>query len=265
MHQVAQTPLPVAPSGPLWSASLLEQDVDAAIEAWKCSIHGFAKRLEPRKRAEFIMGLDTAVYFMAGESAIAANAGRHPKHDILNYRNFFISHIHPSESVLDLGCGKGELAVSISLHTGARVTGLDWCEKSLAQARLNALTAKTAGVEYHCGDITTHSLGRHFDTIVLSNVLEHITLRSERLRMWNKWYTPQQFLIRVPAHDRDWRTGWKDQLGVDSRCDPTHEIEYTLSTLERELLEAGLCLQSVSTQWGEYWCVATPKGQRDMQ
>jgi len=261
MHNTAQTPFSPSASGPVWSAPLLDQSVDDAIEAWKCSIHGFAKRLDPRKRAEFIMGFDTAMYFMAGESAIAANGGRHPKHDILDYHNFFIRHIQPTDSVLDLGCGKGELAVSIALQAGARVTGMDWCERSLSQARLNAGAANTDRVEYHVGDITTHSLAHHFDTIVLSNVLEHIALRTHRLRMWNDWYTPRQFLIRVPAHDRDWRTGWKDQLGIDSRCDPTHEIEYTSATLQSELHEAGLCLQSCSTQWGEYWCVAIPVDQ----
>ena len=104
--------------------------------------------------------------------------------------------------------------------------------------------------------VTTERAPGHFDVVVLSNVLEHIAQRPERLWQWRDWYTPQRFLIRIPAFDREWRVPWKKELGVEWRLDITHETEYTRPQLDDELARAGLRATECIANWGEYWVVA---------
>jgi hypothetical protein len=114
-------------------------------------------------------------------------------------------------------------------------------------------------ITVHRGDITTLRAADPagpFDVLVLSNVLEHIDRRPERLALWREWYRPRRWLIRVPAFDRDWRAPFKKELGVEWRLDVTHETEYTRDQLERELAQAGLVIDELIVNWGEYWCSA---------
>ncbi|MBK7406570.1 MAG: methyltransferase domain-containing protein [Phycisphaerales bacterium] len=67
----------------------------------------------------------------------------------------------------------------------------------------------------------------------------------------------------MPALDRNWQTAWKHSLGVDSRCDDTHETEYTEASLRAELAEAGLEVRELVARWGEYWVVAEGERRRD--
>jgi glycosyltransferase involved in cell wall biosynthesis/SAM-dependent methyltransferase len=241
-----------------WEAPLLSAGLEAQVAAWQRSLSGFARRLEARKRAQFLMALDTPVYHLQGESAVEADGGLHPKHRLTGYHGFFTERIRAGERVIDLGCGVGALAASIADRSGAHVTGQDWSEANLERARRAAgergLSERLA---FRVGDITRDRVPGSFDVVVLSNVLEHVNDRPGRLRMWREWYGARRFLIRVPALDRDWRVPWKRELGVEWRLDPTHETEYTRPQLEEELALAGLTPSEVVTRWGEYWLEAT--------
>ncbi len=241
-----------------WQPALLRGAVSSAVEAWRNSLHGFAKRLPARDRACFLASLDTWVYSMQGEAAVEACGGVHPKHRLMGYHQFFAARVAEGQRVLDLGCGKGELLTDLAL-AGAEVVGMDASASSLEAARVHAAKAKVSErVTLAAGDITTVRAGGRFDTIILSNVLEHLKERPALLAKWLEWYQPARVLIRVPAWDREWRVPWKDQLGVDSRLDETHEVEYTREALERELAEAGLVAVSIESRWGEYWAEAAP-------
>lgn len=249
----------LAGGGVRWETSLLEASHEHAVAAWRDCLHGFAKRLPPQERARFLLALDSAVYPFQGEAAQAAEGGLHPKHRILGYHDFFASRIRPGERVIDLGCGVGALAASIAQRSQALVTGVDWNEKNLMKARALCEARKILPApRFVEDDITTYRVEGTFDVVVLSNVLEHIKDRSRQLRTWREWYGAEKFLIRVPAFDRDWRVAYKKELGVEWRCDDTHEIEHTRGQLEHELGEAGLAISDLQCRWGEYWLVARP-------
>ena len=244
-----------------WDPSALEADPIELARSFNRSIHGLAKRLPPQERAKFLLALDSELYGQLGEAAIAASReggdGLHPKHRLLKYHDFFVAHITHADRVIDLGSGVGALAVSIAKRTGARVHGIDWKQQNVD---LSLAAATTADVHERCtfevGDITTCRASGRFDVAVLSNVLEHIDRREERLRLWSDWYSPSRMLVRVPSFERDWRVPYKRELGVEWRCDPTHETEYTAAQLRQELGSAGFEISELTTVWGEYWCVA---------
>jgi SAM-dependent methyltransferase len=238
---------------------LLSATTNQSVEAWSRSIRGFSRRLAPRERAMFLAALDTPIYHLQGETAVEASGGLHPKHRLMRYHDFFVDRIRPGERIIDLGCGVGALAASIAEHARACVTGMDWTQKNLDRARSIAKErGLTERLRYDLGDITRARAEGRFDAVVLSNVLEHLQNRSELLRTWQDWYSPARFLIRVPAFDREWRTPWKKELGVEWRLDPTHETEYTQAQLEGELRAAGLKVRELIIRWGEYWAVAGP-------
>lgn len=251
-----------AVKGPSWDRALLEASHETAVKAWRDSVHGFAKRLEPLERVRFLMAFESAIYPFMGEAAIAAEGGLHPKHRIMRYHDFFVSRVKPGERVVDLGCGVGALAASIAERSQANVVGVDWSAKNLMKART---IASSRGIQplprYIEDDITTCRVEGNFDVVVLSNVLEHMQNRPKLLKQWREWYQPQRFLIRVPALDRDWQPAYKKELGVEWRLDETHETEYTRGQLEAELGEAGLSITECQTRFGEYWLSAMPVAQ----
>jgi SAM-dependent methyltransferase len=246
--------------GVRFDPELLEGDVETITETWARALQGFSRRLPAKKRAQFLMALDTPMYHMQGAAAVEADGGLHPKHRLMQYHDFFVDRIKAGEKVLDLGCGVGALAASIAERSKAEVTGMDWSEEVLSKARQRAAASGSAGpnlkLTYSLGDITKDQCKGQFDTIVLSNVLEHIAERPKRLREWASWYGSKKFLIRVPAFDREWRAPFKKELGVEWRLDDTHETEYTREQLEKELGEAGLKIRECVTRWGEYWVLA---------
>lgn len=247
------------PGAVRWGPELLDAEPEDAAAAWARSLHGYARRLPPDRRARFCATLDTPVYEVIDHTALQTGAGIHPKHHLMRYHDFFVERIEPGERVLDLGCGYGAVARTIAERAGAHVTGMDFSKANLDQARAmierEGLADRLALVE---GDITRERARgpageQHFDVVVLSNVLEHLADRERLLAGYAEWYSPRTILIRVPAFDRNWLTAWKHELGVDHRCDPTHETEYTESSLRAELAAAGLEVEEMIVRWGEYW------------
>ncbi|MFN0134068.1 MAG: glycosyltransferase [Phycisphaerales bacterium] len=234
--------------------ALTEAPVESAVEAWSKALRGFARRLDAKRRARFVMGLDGPLYELQGQAAVEADGGLHPKHRLMRYHDFFVERIGMGERVIDLGCGVGALAASIAERSGASVTGMDWTAANLAKAKQIAEERRLGGrIDYVLGDITKDRAAGAFDVVVLSNVLEHVEGREELLRRWREWYGAGRFLIRVPAFDREWRVPFKRELGVEWRLDDTHATEYTREQLEAELAAAGLRVEEIRAVWGEYW------------
>jgi 2-polyprenyl-6-hydroxyphenyl methylase/3-demethylubiquinone-9 3-methyltransferase len=77
--------------------------------------------------------------------------------------------------VLDIGCGGGILSDAMA-RKGAQVLGIDLASKALKVARLHALEASTANVEYR--EISAEALAAEqpgsFDVVTCMEMLEHV-------------------------------------------------------------------------------------------
>lgn len=240
-----------------WNAAMCAEPVERSVGAWVRSMRAFVSRMGPVERARFLMGLDAELYGMAGPAAIEAAGGVHPKHEHLRYHDFFVERIGRGERVLDLGCNSGVVAMDIADRCGAMVVGLEIVPEHVRAGREAVVHRGLAElVDLREGDITKDRAPGEFDVVVVSNVLEHLKDRPALLRRWAEWYGAARFLVRVPAFDRDWRVPFKKQLGVEWRLDETHEIEYTVASLKAELAEAGLEVEELIANWGEYWVSA---------
>jgi len=216
----------------------------------------FAAARRPAREALIeLLEVERVVSGQIDLAALEYGDGVHVKHRLMRYHDFFVDRVAAGESVLDVGCGYGAVASSIAQRSKARVTGIDLSAPNIAQARA-AFAAP--GLEFIVGTAPDDLGSTHFDVIVLSNVLEHVEQRREFLRALVAKASPARLLIRVPMFDREWRVPLRQELGLYHFSDPTHYIEYTRDTFEREMQEAGLVVRHLQVNWGEIWAEVAP-------
>ncbi len=94
-----------------------------------------ARRREPRESLRALLSLQDEIFRRVDVLAIDLDGGVHAKHRIMRYHDFFVERVRAGESVLDVGCGKGELAHDLAERGGANVTGIDINRDALDFAR----------------------------------------------------------------------------------------------------------------------------------
>lgn len=212
-----------------------------------------AQRNKPRAMRQLLDVYQDA-YIAADLGAIDYDKGVHAKHRLTRYHDFFVDRIGRGERVLDVGCGKGELAYDIAERTGATVIAIDASPWMLEIARERFSHPL---VTYVQADAVEFTPDEAVDVAVLSNVLEHITPRVELLRTLRERAGAQRLLIRVPMLDRDWTVPLRRELGLPHFSDPEHKVEYDPDLLVEELAAAGWRMGEPALVWGEIWVEAT--------
>ena len=185
-----------------------------------------------------LFALQDKLGWVISERAMAYEGGLHPKHRLTGYHDFFVTHIAAGSRVLDVGCGHGAVAASIASRVpGSVVVGIDRNRPRLEQARrMNALP----NLSFVEGDATRDVPAGRWDTIVLSNVLEHIEDRVGLLRAVLARSGARRVLIRVPLFERDWTMPMRKEIGANYFSDPEHFIEPRVDELRSEVAAAGL-------------------------
>jgi SAM-dependent methyltransferase len=214
-------------------------------------------RADPdRRRAmrQLVQAYDDA-YVGVDLGAIAYDGGVHAKHRLTRYHDFFVERVHRGERVLDVGCGKGELAYDLAERAGATVVAIDASPWMLEFARERFSHARVTYVQADAGEYIPDE---PVDVAVLSNVLEHIEARVELLRALRERSGARRLLLRVPVRDRDWTVPLRRELGLPDFSDPEHKIEYDPQLLREELAAAGWEMGAPLLVWGEIWAEASP-------
>lgn len=237
---------------PLLQGAAAERFVRFVVRLWASGL----SRLEPASGLRRLLTLEDDLQPCIDGLAMRLDGGVHAKHRLMAYHDFFVDNVERGERVLDLGCGKGELAHDLAVRAGVTVTGVDISRPSLDFARERF---RAPGLEFIEGDALTWEPPHDYDVVALSNVLEHIGPRVEVLRHLRSAVRPDRFLIRVPSDERDWRVPLRKELGLPHFSDPTHETEYTVEQLRSELHDAGLGIRKLVQRWGELWVVAKPE------
>jgi predicted RNA methylase len=205
-----------------------------------------------------ILKLHGFCYTVAGSMAVQLEAGVHPKHRIMRYKEWFLDNINKDDIVLDVGCNTGMMPEVMS-QKAAFVYGIEIEPKLIREAKAKR---QKDNIEFICADATAYDYTKchPISCVTLSNVLEHIEHRVEFLKKLIKQITWQdkankKLLIRVPMIDREWITVYKKELGIDYRLDPTHYTEYTYVQFEQELTESGIGILSYHIRFGEIYAV----------
>lgn len=185
--------------------------------------------------------------------AIDYDGGVHAKHRLTGYHDFFVERIRQGERVLDVGCGKGELAHDIAERAGAVVIAVDASPWMLQFARERFAHPRISFVQ---ADALEFVPEEPVQVAVLSNVLEHIEQRVELLRALRERAGAGRLLIRVPVLDRDWTVPLRREVGLPHFSDPEHKVEYDPQLLRDELAAAGWEMGEPVFVWGEIWVEA---------
>src|SRR5712691_4811357 len=116
---------------PFLQAAAADRLVSLLVKLWSSSI----SRRPPAEALRRLLALGDQLQPRIDGLAIELDGGVHAKHRLMRYHDFFVERIRPGDAVLDVGCGKGELAHDLVVRGGARVTGVDRNPVSLAFAR----------------------------------------------------------------------------------------------------------------------------------
>jgi SAM-dependent methyltransferase len=202
-----------------------------------------------------LLELHDDLYKELDQGAIGYGDGVHVKHRVTRYHDFFVTRVRPGERVLDIGCGKGELAHDLAERASAVVVGIDDDPAHLGFARSRSAHPR---VDYVEGSVPETLPDGRFDVVVLSNVLEHFEHRVPLLRTLVASAGPRRVLVRVPMRARHWSVPVREELGLAHFSDPGHWTEYDEDGLRAELAAAGLDVVELIVTWGEIWAAAEP-------
>jgi S-adenosylmethionine-dependent methyltransferase len=121
----------------------------------------------------------------------------------------------PGVRVLEIGCGTGSSLVALS-EQGMQVTGLDIDAVSLqvAKKRLEIYGLKAELVEGNAQELSSVFKGRHFDFIIFSATVEHMTLqeRLQSLRAAKQLMHVGDYLVIVETPNRLWHYDFHTSL-----------------------------------------------------
>ena len=184
--------------------------------------------------------------------------GRHPKHEIVKYREWFTERLEDDWNVLDIGSHNGHM-VEFMASSCRFVYGIEISEELVREAKIKRMRPN---VEYICADAISYDYSgfRRIHCVTLSNVLEHIEHRVDFLQNlirklpWND-KEMKRFFIRVPLIERDWIPVFMKRLGLDYRLDKTHFTEYTVNGFYNEMERAGLVVDQHHVRFGELLAV----------
>ena len=235
---------------PVLQSDGMQRVVRAGLRLWSSGV----SRLSPEEGLRRLFVVVDDLQLRIDGLAIALDDGVHAKHRLIGYHEFFVGRVRAGDRVLDVGCGKGELAFDLATRANAFVTGVDWSRASIDFARAHYCDER---LEFIDADALRWNPPHEYDVVVLSNVLEHIAQREELLRRLITTSSAGRFLIRVPSEERDWTVPLRRELGISHFSDPTHETEYTVDQLRCELDEAGLRMDELVQRWGELWASAS--------
>ncbi len=97
------------------------------------------------------------------------------------------------ENVLDVGCGNGETLAAFAEEFTAKLTGVD-----LSEAVISANRKKLLGATFERVDLEREPLGREFDLVVCSEVLEHCGDQVAAMANLREM-TARHLIVSVPA------------------------------------------------------------------
>ncbi len=120
----------------------------------------YAATEESRAHAEFC------------ERVFGANFGQHGFADLAQLDLLLsVTHLGPGNHALDVGCGSGLISEYLSDKSGAHITGLDFVEAAIRQAR-ERTAAKVDRLQFTVGDMNALDLPPHaFDTLISIDTL----------------------------------------------------------------------------------------------
>ncbi len=180
--------------------------------------------------------------------------GTHVKKRLTSIYSFFEENIEKKKCILDIGANNGDLTKVLS-KLADQVYAVEIDKSQYSILKKNVSNYKNIVAIF--GDVTVLDLSNlSIDTIVMSNVLEHIEFRVDFLSSLKRNFPNAQLLIRVPTIERDWVVLYKKFYNMDYLLDDTHFIEFTEKELKSEVSKANWNIVKFERRFDEFYLVA---------
>ena len=160
-----------------------------------------------------------------------------------NAGNFF----KPNDTVLDFGCGPGDITFEIARQT-QQVYATDISEGMIEAAKQKAGEQNISNIQFiktnlFDGNFQTNSL----DVITAFNVLHYITIKKQLFAKFNELLKPQGFFISSTAYLRERKSALRFLMsGLTTLKIVPETLFYKTSELENEIKEAGFTIVEAS-------------------
>jgi 2-polyprenyl-3-methyl-5-hydroxy-6-metoxy-1,4-benzoquinol methylase len=175
--------------------------------------------------------------YAAGEWSKLGKLDEMPRYALVSG---YIRTIGATASVLDVGCGEGNLSRWLFESGNRRYMGVDVSRIAILEARAHSSNE----AQFEVADAATFDPGEQFDVIVLNEVLYYMAEPEAVLARYESFLAPGGVLIismyRVPESLCAWR-----------RCAP-----------QLEVLDSVLLRGSKSTEWNIWLCRPKAASQR---
>ena len=190
------------------------------------------------RKLDLLLDLEWIAWRLAHETSVNLGIDRAPN-------GFLTNAIDPSETVLALGCGTGDVIGSI---VGvARRVGVDYDAEKIQAAK-----RRFPQVEFVIDDLRTF-IQKKFDVLILSHILEHLDAPEAVLRGTRNF---RRIYVEVPDYESDrlnrLRSIRKRSLNYS---DNDHVSEFTRDEIETLFDASGLKILSRQFKEGvmRYW------------
>ncbi|HNX82282.1 MAG TPA: methyltransferase domain-containing protein [Candidatus Omnitrophota bacterium] len=187
------------------------------------------------------------------KSSISVYGGIHPK-NIYNFRSeFFLEHVIPQDTVIDIGCGSGVILEKCAPYVTYGY-GIDWSEETISLCKKKQGHKNLEFIKADLGNFDFPAFRKKsgYTMAFFSHILEHVENPGDLL----KRVSAQKILICVPSQE-NWLAQLKVSLGVSPLSDPTHFKEYTRKILALDVVNSGYTITYMGfNSEGEIVCSA---------
>jgi SAM-dependent methyltransferase len=161
----------------------------------------------------------------------------HPKHLYDDGRNAHLQDLFKSGHIfLDVGSGSGSDCLAALQKGASYAYGIERISSSIeiSKNRLREFKGKFEIFDLNLEDAKIPLPDASVDLINFSNVLEHIVNRVPLLQELQRILKPDGVMhISIPNADTPWKK-LQRKVGLDSRDDTDHKIEYTKEGLNKK-------------------------------
>ena len=193
------------------------------------------------KMNELAAGLSIYLTRWTGKSRVPI----HPKHLVENPEHcWYLDFIDNNHTITDMGCANGAQTIEMA-RKGAAVVGFEIDHNYLKHATNLKSVSDSDNVWFVRLDLENHSLpicNKWADVVLLLDVIEHLY---QRRKVLNEAYrilkNDGKLLLSAPNIQTQFKE-LKSKAGLFSYADPSHVIEYTMKTLNDEIIRAGFMM-----------------------
>ena len=170
----------------------------------------------------------------------------HPKHLIKVEDLWFKSCLNKNMKILDIGSGNGQLTLKTSRHC-KEIIGIEINKKQLKMAQNEQKRLKFFNVKFKKANAEKRLdfADSSFDAIIFLDVLEHLKNRRQILIECKRILKKEgRMFISVPNKETSWKKRLK-KAGLFYYANPDHKIEYSISTITKELKKGGFAILDI--------------------